>query len=497
MIDFDTLVARVQERDVRLTAEGQGLSFDAPPGALTDDLLAAMRHHKADLVAWLTGHGPGEHVVDWAPATPEQDRMSRRGRIIGNHVTSHLAQLVTIDGPLDVGAVNAAFTALVERHGILRTRFVRRGERLVQEVLAARPVTVPVQDLRAAPDPVTAARDWCWAQAHRPFDVGHLPLLRIHLLRVGDERTLLLLVFHHIIVDGWSLAVLYDELATYYTEARRGLCPSGTREPLPRQFTDYARWSRGQLDDAWLDTVVDYWRGQLAAAPPPLELPYDRPRPAQLSGHGRVHDYEVGAPIVRRLETMTRRRGATLFTALLGGFALLLCRLSGQDDVVLASSSANRTRAEHEPLIGLLARGLTLRVRVDRARTFGELVDQARDTTVAALHHQPVPIDTLLDLLTPGRDPNAPVFRAGLVLVNSPPIDLVLPDLTVHVEDMHLDAARADLTTILTPDARGALVGGCEYPTDLFDPATVAEWFTRYVDLLDQVSRDPDLPLDR
>ncbi|HEY0736197.1 MAG TPA: condensation domain-containing protein, partial [Herpetosiphonaceae bacterium] len=250
-----------------------------------------------------------------------------------------------LHGALDVAALQSSLNALVARHEALRTTFQLHDGEPVQVIAPPQPLPIRVLDLQAQPAPERAAQVQQWVQqvATTPFDLEEGPLLRVTLVRVAATEHVLLLSMHHIITDGWSLGVLLRELSVLYTAHVSG--QSAALPALAVQYADYALWQRQWVTGAVLDRQLGYWRQQLADAPPVLELPSDRPRPAVPSHQGARVRFTVDAAVTAGVRQLSQAAGVTLFMTLLGVWQGLLSRLSGQDDIAVGTSVANRTQA--------------------------------------------------------------------------------------------------------------------------------------------------------
>ncbi|HYO50583.1 MAG TPA: condensation domain-containing protein, partial [Chloroflexia bacterium] len=289
-----------------------------------------------------------------------------------------------LKGPLDTQALERSLTEIARRHEALRTTIsVVEGEP-VQVVAPPAEAGLPVVDLRHLREEAREAEAHRLAEeeARKRFDLAQGPLIRTTLLRIGEQDHMLLLTMHHIVSDGWSMQVFYEEMQSLYNAYTAGQ-PSPL-PALPVQYADYAVWQREWLQGETLQAQLDYWKGQLAGAPPLLELPTDRPRPhAQTygGGHQTIH---LPVSLARQLEALSRREGATLFMVLLAAFDTLLHRYTGQSDVVIGSPIAGRTRQEIEGLIGFFVNTLVLRVdlagRLSGSPGFSGLVGRVRQT---------------------------------------------------------------------------------------------------------------------
>ncbi|MEM7582518.1 MAG: amino acid adenylation domain-containing protein [Acidobacteriota bacterium] len=409
----------------------------------------------------------------------------------------NIARAFTLDGPLDGAALAGAIQALLHRHWVLRTAFVVAGGTPLQRVAPVPPQTLTTIDLTDLPESrrEKAADRLALDAAVEPFDLGQPPLLRARLLRLGAMRHRLILVVHHIAADGWSLGLLFDELSTLYTAARNRR-PSPLA-PLPIQYLDYALLQRRQLREEWLTTALDQARMHLADTPAVLELPTDRPRPREQRFRGARCQRRLDGALKTGLETFGRRLEASLFTTLLTGFTALLHHYSRQDDIVVGSPVANRTRPETERLIGFFANTLVLRANHSGDPSFQTQAERVHHGVLDALSRQDLPFERLVDALKPDRDlGHAPLFQVLFVLQDAAGGTLTFPELEVTPEELDNGAAIFDLTLAIEDEPEG-LRAVAQYNTDLFDGATVARLLRHYETLLLAAANDPERPLSR
>jgi amino acid adenylation domain-containing protein len=386
-----------------------------------------------------------------------------------------------LEGELHLPALARALAALVERHEILRTVFTVAGGSPRQRVLPAAAVPLPVVDLSAAPYPEAAARPLLQAEANTPFDLAAGPLLRARLLVLGHRRHLLSFNIHHIVCDGWSMGVIYRELATHYGAELAGL--SQRPSPLPVQYRDYAAWLNRLLTGPRLAAHRDHWLRRLAGAPDSVELPLDRPRPPVQTFNGRRVRSAVPEALTERLRQLGGASGSTLFMVLLAAFATLLWRHSGQADLVIGSPIAARTHPRLHDLVGFFVNTLALRTLLAPAGSFAALLAAVRETALDAYTHQVYPFDLLVEDLDRARDlSRPPVFNVMLAHNNTrgalgtrgavrrapPP-----PGLTVTpyaADDFNM--SKFDLIWFVDEVGAGLQLR-LEYNSDLFDEATL------------------------
>ncbi len=425
------------------------------------------------------------------PLSYAQERLWLLDRLLPGSPVYNVPAVLRLRGRLRGPILETALAEIVRRHEVLRTGFVEANGRPVQRIAPPEPLAVPLIDLSGPPAFADEARRLAEAEARQPFDLSRPPLVRAARLVLGTAEHWLLLTFHHAAFDGESIAVFLRELG--------GLCEAfakGRPSPLPDlavQYADYAVWQRAWLDGGVLAPRLDWWRRALEGAPAALDLPTDRRRPAVQRFRGAEMPAGLDPALLDRLRGLARREGTTLFAALLAGFAAVLARWTGVEDVVVGTAVANRGRAEVEPLIGFFVNTLPLRVRLDGDGVTGrDLIARARETALGAFAHQEVPFERLVEELQPRRDlSRSPLFEVLLVLRDGPVPVPELPGLDVELLPVHSGTSKFDLTLSLTGQG-----GTLELDSDLFDPATGLRLTGHLATLLAGLAADPDLPVE-
>ena len=391
-------------------------------------------------------------------------------------------------GQVDEEALRGAVSDVVARHEVLRTRFPAAGGRPVPVVSDAGEVPWAVQDADGA-----AALALAQEAVQQPFDLAAGPLLRVRLVRSGADELLLVVVVHHIVFDGWSSGVFTGELAHFYRARAAGR--PGDLSELAVQYGDFAVWQREWLDSGVLEDQASYWRERLAGAPPVLELPADRPRPARQSFAGGHEPVVIPPGVAAGLRELCAEAGVTMFMVLLAGFKVLLARYSGQPDVVVGTPIANRARVELEPLIGFFVNTLVLRTDLSGDPTVTELLGRVRETALGAYAHQDLPFEQLVKELRPERDLNrSPLIQVICSLVGKPRDDELFPGLNLEQASAHTGMAKFDLSLFFL-DGGDELAGEIDYCADLFDAATVRRMVGHYLTLLESMAAAPHAKL--
>ncbi|MFC6010622.1 amino acid adenylation domain-containing protein, partial [Nocardia lasii] len=435
----------------------------------------------------------------FAPLAPAQQRMWLINRVDPGSAAYNIPLVLRLTGRLDATALRAALGDVLERHEALRTRYPARDGEGVQEILSG---ATTLDDFPLVPEQVDGAAlaDRIRELTGEGFDVCVRPPLRAALLTTGPEDHVLVLVLHHICCDGVSLAPLAVDFAAAYAARSQHTAPA--QPPLRVQYADYADWHHTLLgDDADPDsTAADhlrYWTQQLADAPALLELPTDRPRPAQRSMRGEIVASHIPARIYAEVEALARAADVTPFMVVHAALAVLLARLSGTGDIVVGAPLAGRGEADLAPLVGMFVNTVALRTPVDGAESFTALLERVKDIDLDAFAHGDLPYDRVVEELDPQRSTAyAPICQVYLSFDNTELPRLTLPDLTVEVLDPGAEPAKVDLVvTIGANAAAGDVSLRINYATDLFDPATVENLAERLCRVLDAVVTDPSVPV--
>jgi natural product biosynthesis luciferase-like monooxygenase protein len=394
-------------------------------------------------------------------------------------------------GEIDVTALSLAFTELVRRHEILRTRFTTMDGEPVQIILPAASVSLPiidVDDLSPA-EQEPAVRRLIEEEAQRPFDLSRDRLLRTTLLKVNNRNHVLLLTMHHIITDGWSMGIMRDEIRALYSAYRAGQ-PSSLPD-LKIQYADFAVWQRQHLSGELLENELNYWRKQLNGISP-LQLPTDRPRPVLQTYRGSSVPFSCSQKLTDGLKALSQKVGVTLYMSLLAAFQLLLSRYSDQDDIAVGTAIAGRNRAETEPLIGFFVNTLVLRTDLSGELTLPELLARVKEVCLNAYAHQDLPFEKLVEELNPARDlSRSPLFQVMFVWQHAGQDGFRLEDNHASPYELPAQTARFDLVLSVTA-SNDLLSGSFLYNTDLFDRDRIERMARHFENLLQAMVEGPE-----
>lgn len=415
----------------------------------------------------------------------------------GRGATYNMPTVLHLTGSLQIEALEQGITEIMRRHEVLRTSFPTVQGLPVQAIAEKPQLKLTRVDLQGlTPDQQTAeVHRLATEEAHRPFDLANSPLLRVTLLKLGEQSHVLLVTIHHICSDGWSVAIYTRELSILYQAFSTGT-PSPLPE-LPIQYADFAYWQHQWLKSSELDRQLAYWQQQLQDAPPVLKLPNDYPRKTVQSFRGNAQAFTLAPDLCKELTVLSRKTETTLFMVLFAVFGIVLHYYSGQDDLVLGTDVANRNRAETEGLIGFFVNQLPLRLDFSGNPTFNkEFLGRVRERALEAYANQDLPFDRLVEKLNFERTLSYnPVFQAKLVLQNTPKVDLELPGLTIKRLVVENETASYDLLLNVEETEQG-LEGSLRYSTELFKPTTITGILEHFQMVLRTVVMQPDLHLN-
>jgi amino acid adenylation domain-containing protein/FkbM family methyltransferase len=408
----------------------------------------------------------------------------------------HMMTVLRLSGELDHEALERSLSEVVMRHEVLRTRF---------EIVEGQPVVViddpapfrpAVTDLRHldADEREEAARRLASTEQESQFDLARGPLLRVRLLQLAEDEQILLVTLHHIIADGWSIDILSRELVALYTAFSQGQ-PSPLAAPL-LQYVDFAAWQRQSLQGEALATQVSYWRRQLGDNPPALQLPVDRAPSDLPSYRGANQNAVVSEDLTQALRALSQREGATLFMTVLVAFKLLLSRLSGQEDVIVGTPIAGRSRTETESLLGLFLNTLVLRTDLSGNPTFQELLRRGREVSLGAYAHQDVPFEKLVEELQPDRDlTRNPFFDVMVNFINTPRRLVGLEATNLNFDELTAQQALLPLMLIVR-DEGDFLALRLLYQDSLFSAERMICLLEQFQYLLEQIVASPEARLN-
>ncbi len=426
------------------------------------------------------------------PASFAQQRLWFLDQLDPETAAYNLPRAFRITGPLDVDILKQAFQMVVRRHSSLRTIFDSVDGEARQIILSDVEVEIPVIDLAGIPAPEREAEALRIAseEGKKPFDLSEGPLLRPMLVRLDPEKHFLVLVIHHIVTDGWSIALLFREVTMIYAALTKNEKP---RLPeLTLQYAEYAQWQREYMSGDLLKGEIEHWKRKLGGAQTVLDLPTDHPRPSNYSWHGATEEISLDASILAKLKALAQAESSTLFMLTMAAFQALLWRYTNQESILIGTPIAGRSEIEIENMIGLFVNTLVFRADFTRNLRFRELIQQTRSFALDAYNHQDVPFEKLVEELIPQRSLEIhPLFQVMFTFQNIPKQVFEIPGLKIKEMGFEAGIAKFDLSVEVWENEEFHCQ--IEYNTDLFEQSTICRMLGHFERLLSTVVENPDL----
>lgn len=429
---------------------------------------------------------------DRVPLSFAQQRLWLLDHIDGGSEHYNMPCALRLSGKPDFDALTFAFHALIERHESLRTCF--HADALGQPYQVVQPITefsVCQTDLSSFDESTmqSCVDELIRDEASSSFALDRDLMIRAHLITLATDQFILLVTLHHIASDGWSTAILVQDLARLYSAFAQGL--DNPLVPLQVQYSDYAQWQRNYLQGEVLDAQLNYWRRQLANLPIAHSVALDHPRPRVQSFKGATLRTRISASVAKAISCLCHAQGATLFMGLHSIFSVLLSRYSGETDIIVGTPIANREQVEIASLIGCFVNTLVLRSDLSGDPTFSELLRRNREMLLDSYTHQQLPFEQIVEALQPDRHMNhATLFQFMLVLQNNDGARLDLPGMTLETLEQDTGIAKYDLTLFVT-ERLGGLDLAWEYNIDIFNSRTIDGFARHFAVLLESFSHDP------
>ncbi|MBW4629689.1 MAG: amino acid adenylation domain-containing protein [Brasilonema octagenarum HA4186-MV1] len=494
----EEFLASLQTKGVKIWIDGDQLGCRAPKGVMTAAIQQELLKRKTEILAFLKEAQTATQSTSFPlipvyrdgelPLSFAQQRMWFLHQLDKESPFYNESLQLRINGKLSVTALEQSINEIIRRHEALRTTFTVIEGVPFQAISPTFTITIPVMDLQGLKE--ADIQQIVTQEVRQPFDLGIAPLLRATLLRQEADSHLLILTMHHIITDGWSMGIFFKELEVLYHAFSKG-----EPNPLPEltvQYADFALWQRQWLTKEVLEKQLDYWKQQLAGAPPLLELPTDYPRPAVQTFSGATKKFQLPEHLTFELVTLSQKSGVTLFMTLLAAFAVLLHRYSGVDDICIGSPFANRNRREIDPLIGCFVNTLVLRTQIEDNPSFSQFLQQVRSVVWDAHAQQDVPFEQVVEALQPERSLGYnPLFQVMFVLENFSLDTLELPGISLTPEMVERGTSQCDLSLSIWQTQEG-LIGSWEYNSDLFEADTIARMTGHFQTLLETIVSDPN-----
>ncbi|WP_243902384.1 condensation domain-containing protein [Aetokthonos hydrillicola] len=509
----DELLLELRRRDVTLWLEGDRLRYRAAKDALTPDLLAQLKAHKAELIAFLRQASDSASLQippiqpiernGHLPLSFAQQRLWFLHQFEPESTSNNMPVVVRFTGSLDVEALEKSIQTVVRRQEVLRTRFPAVNGQPTVVIEDNVNITLPLIDLRQLPDQERDAEALKLAtqEARQPFDLINGPILRIKLFRLRDDEHLLIWNLHCIVCDGASSDVFYQDFTAIYASIVTKN-PSSLAE-LPVQYVDFAHWQRQWLQGEVLESQLNYWKQTLVGDLPLIQLPFDHPRPTGVQTfQGDRRARMLPPDLNESLNHLSQQLGTTLFMTLLAAFETLLYRYSGQEDMLISFASAGRGQVETERLIGFFSNTLMLRTNFQGNPTFRELLNRVKNASLQAYAHQDIPFEKVVEELRPEQSQRkSSLFQIKFAL--NPPwskgrgmASMQLPDLTIKslFGYIYHGKTKYDLTLVMREQDEG-LGMVFDYNADIFDGTTIVRMLDHFHILLQGIVANPDQPI--
>lgn len=424
------------------------------------------------------------------PLSFAQQRLWYLHQLDPSNAAYNMPGALRLKGSLNLDALRGSLNHVISRHEALRTLFPSVGGVPTQVILSKLELTLALENVGEGPAPEQRIRALAIVEARQPFDLAQGPLIRVRLLKVGEDDHVLLYTLHHIIADGWSLGILTHEISAAYRQFI-----SGTECALPKlpiQYADYAAWQRKRLEAGEFQAQLDYWRKELSGELPTLKLPADFERPEKLTFNGGVEMRSLSPALSQLVRDYALREGITSYMLLLAAFKVLLFGYSRQTDLVVGSAIANRNYLQVEGLIGFFVNMLVLRSQPRASMPVREFVQQIRAKVLGAVSHQDLPFERLVEEIDPKRgESNNPIFQVVFTLQNYRAAPLRMPGLEFSSLDFGRRTSKFELSLFVTEGADG-ITAAFEYSTDLFRPAAISRMLRAFEQTLQQMLANPD-----
>lgn len=435
------------------------------------------------------------------PLSFAEQRLWFVDRLEPNHPFYNLPLAADLHGPLDINLLNEALNDVVARHETLRSTYRLVDGRPIREIVDHLRINIDIRNIATTPERPTGESSvgssdldsMLRAEAQKPFDLQTAPLVRVTVFQQSAQHHVVLLVMHHIISDGWSMAVMLGELAEAYRARREGTAPNLPQ--LHLSYRQFAAEQRQRMTDDEIKPAITYWQTQLADCTETLDLPTDFDRPPVQDFEGATLSFELPEDLTQEVLRLAKAYNATPFTIMLAAYAILLSRLSNQNDFNVGTAVANRPAAELESLIGFFVGTMVLRMRTEANLSFADFLDQVRETTIEAFEHSELPFEKMVETVAGKRDrSHSPLFQAALVMQNTPRDFAVADGLELAPRLIDNGTSKYDLTLFLWEQAE-RLSGYFEYRTRLFQAKTIQQFGECLQEIVRSVAADPRISI--
>ncbi len=421
------------------------------------------------------------------PASFAQQRLWFLDQFEPNSATYNIPTAIRMKGTLDRVRLKTSLQTIVNRHESLRTRFTSQGGEVLQVVEPE--LLIPIDEVSLEDNGALkedALRQQITRYAALPFSLTQDALIRFALIRIGTEDHVLVICVHHIVSDGYSMALFFQELSSLYKQGDDAKLPE-----LPLQYADYAIWQEEYVESGNLDSELDYWKTRLQGELAPCELPSDKPSAPGAPSEGNQVRFRINKELALNLAALGRSLGVTPFVLLMAAFKVLLFRYTRQSDILLASPIANRDREEIQSSIGFYTNTVVFRSDLSKAPSFRELVKRVNDSVMGALAHQELPFNKVVEVASPDRSQQNPLFQIMFAYQTSPESLLDLEGLTIEILPVHTQTSKFSALLELQEDSDG-LLGLLEYDAARFSEELIERFKDHFQTLLSAIVQDPD-----
>ncbi len=502
----EELLVHLAQNGVKLWTDGGQLQVRAPKGALTPALRKSLNDHKQAILEILeeqrtttsssSGSIPSVDRNRPYPLSVAQQRLWLLYQLDPQSSMYNISVSLQMKGPLNLSALEWGLNEVVRRHNTFRTTFTVMNSQPLQCISPYNPFSLSVVNLENLDQDQRQEKihQVKQAAAQEPFNLTTGPVWRAKLIKISSQDHIFLLTLHHIMADGWSMELVYDELSLLYQSFIKSEPPHLL--PLPIQYVDFSEWQHERLKRQAFSSQVNYWKKQLKDTPPILDLPTDFPRPSKLSGNGTVQPIDIPRSLSHALRHLAQQEGVTLFMVLLAALNVFLYRYSGQQDLVIGTPIANRNHPAIKKLVGFFVNMLVLRADLSGNPSFLELLERVKKCALDAYRNQEVPFEKLVEEINPTRSlSHSPLFQISLGLRNFRKKHLHFPDLEIISQRLDSQGSKFDLAFLLEEKEDGTLEGIVEYSTDLFTRPTIQRLLNHFRTLLQHVVDNPKVPI--
>ena len=501
MRSFEEVIDFLVEKEINLRVEDGRLKYNAPSGVMNNEILEVLKEYKAPLLDYLKNNNSDRITkypkMDYPPLSYAQSRLWFLDKLEEASFAYNLPFPVRIEGNLNDKALEESLKYVLNRHCILRTSFPENEGKPFQKVNEIGNHIIDEVDAvgNSINEKEEWTRDFITEQVRMPFDLSQGPLYNLKLIRLDDNLNVLLMIFHHIVLDGWGIDLMLNEIGICY-QAFSG----GKELNLPEldiQYVDYSIWHNEWMNSNQAESQLNYWKEELSQAPSLLQLPLVKPRPAVQTLNGATECFEVDSQLLNSLKELARINECSLFMVLFAAFNVLLYRYSHQDDILIGTTIANRNRAETEDLIGLFANTIVLRSDLSGDPTFSEFLLQVKTKALTAYANQDIPFEKVVEEVKPERSlSHTPLFQILFELQDiSSKGNNYFSGLKMTSMEPENISAKFDMN-LLFLISNEKLLGNLEYNCDLFDKEYIQRFVAHYINLLKTIVGNPQIRID-